>query len=70
MSGQGCTGVRREFSVGDPDTFANEMARLVNTKEYRLVLKSFSTKKVLYYHLLHLYSSTVISNSLLVRSVS
>lgn len=37
MSGQGFSGDRREISVGDPGAFANEMAKLVNTKEYRSV---------------------------------
>lgn len=35
MSGQGCSGVGREISVGDPVAFASEMVKLVNSKEHR-----------------------------------
>jgi hypothetical protein len=39
MSGQGCNALGRDVSVGDPGAFANEMAKLINAKEYRLVLQ-------------------------------
>ena len=35
MSGQSAG---KDISVGDPTAFANEMVKLVNTKEYRSVI--------------------------------
>lgn len=37
MSALNCSAIRSEISIGDPDAFAQEMAKLINTKEYRSV---------------------------------
>ncbi len=43
MSAIDCPAVMSEYYIGDPDSFASDMGKLVNTKEYRLVAEGLAS---------------------------